>query len=76
MHGCRANDNGFASRTAEIKTFADMIAKHAYGASAGSPSVTWDDVKAMFPDMENERLRLISEMKEQVEVPEIVVLKV
>lgn len=66
----------FASRTPEVKKFADMIAKHAYGASAGTINVKWKHIVTMFPDMENERAKLAEELKEEVVVSDIKFLKV
>lgn len=66
----------FASRTSNVKDFADRVAKLSYGASAGVVEPTWDDVKAAFPEIEEARQELADTISESVDVAGIAVLQV
>lgn len=58
----------FASRTSEVKDFADRVAKLAYGTTAGVTDPTWTDVVVAFPDIEQERKDLATLLRETVNV--------
>jgi translation elongation factor EF-Ts len=65
------SDTDFAANTPEFVAFARLVAKRAFGATA----IVWQDVINMFPEMETERNKLASILKETVTVEEICVFR-
>lgn len=61
----------FAAHTTGFKAFTAKVAKLAYGADAK----TWDDVIALFPELEAERESLAQSLRETISVTEISILK-
>jgi translation elongation factor EF-Ts len=68
----------FASRTDQVKAFADKVAKYSYGASASYKStwLTFHQVKKVFPELETERIALSKELREEVAITNIKFVKV
>jgi translation elongation factor EF-Ts len=61
----------FAAKTQQFIEFSKEIAKYCFG----SGSDKWEDVVAMFPELEIKREALAKELKEKVAIEEIVVVK-
>jgi translation elongation factor EF-Ts len=62
----------FCARTEDFISFTKIAAKYAYASSAK----TWADVIAEYPSIEDARLNLERELKEKIEVEDIVILTV
>jgi translation elongation factor EF-Ts len=62
----------FAARTDEFIAFSAKAAKLAFASGAE----TWDDIVAMFPDIETERDELQKVIKEKITVDQIALLAV
>ena len=64
-------DTDFAAKVAKFKDFCVSVARFAYAAN----SAVWDEITALFPDLEAERLVLAKELKEKITVEEVTILK-
>ena len=64
-------ESDFGARTQRFKDFAKEAAKFCYGVSASC----WDDVKDVFPHMEEERIDLEEELKEKISINDIFIMK-
>jgi translation elongation factor EF-Ts len=64
-------DTDFAAKVAKFKDFCVTVAKYSYAAN----STVWDEVIALFPDLEDVRKVLEKEFREKIVVSDIVILK-
>lgn len=71
----------FVAKTPEFIAFAKKVAKMAYATSGNvaqyqqeMAKVTWKDIVELFPDLENDRLALSSEIKESIDLKQAIVL--
>ena len=66
------SDTDFGARTDTFVAFAQGVAKRAYAAQAGD----WNDVVALFPEMETQRFAIQTELREKITVTDITIFNV